>query len=177
METQMSTAERNAWFATLPLAQQRVEIAREVLRYLDAGKIQAAQGWYVMVEGVRFEISQESLPELTTCHACGIGALLLARTLSFDNGVIQFDHPRRSWASAIEREQVEDGLNDIFDLEDLGLIESAFEGAAADSRNQENLKAEGMFTEYTSAEERLRTIMENIIANGGTFVVPAGEAG
>lgn len=42
METKMTTEERNAWFAALPLDQQRVEIAREVLRYLDAGKIQAA---------------------------------------------------------------------------------------------------------------------------------------
>lgn len=129
-----------------------------------------------MVEGFRKEISQESLPELETCHACGIGALLLARTLSFDNGVIQFEQ-RCSWTSAIERSQVEDGLSDIFNMEDLGLIESAFEGSAADSGNQENLKAEEMFPVGTLAEERLRTIMQNIIANGGTFVVPAGESG
>lgn len=174
----MSTEERNAWFKMLEPAQQRVTLAEEVLRYLDAGKINPVRGAYIhtpALQDYRGAGLQEVLEE-NHCEVCALGALLYARVVSFNQFEIQASLVYRS----IYWDVVQTEMHHYFSYQQIALIEAAFEmrtlAAHADPGyseldRDEECEAASMFQGRGPASFRLRAIMENIIANGGTFVV------
>lgn len=174
----MTTEERNIWFKTLEPAQQRVTLAEEVLRYLDAQKIQPMRGAYIhtlALQDYRGAGLQEILEE-NHCEVCALGALLYARVVSFN----QLEIPTDIGLDGIEWNVVQTELHQYFSYQQITLIETAFEmRTLADPEDpgyseldrDEECEAASMFQGRGPASFRLRAIMENIIANGGTFVV------
>ncbi|MFM9815830.1 hypothetical protein ACKI16_46075, partial [Streptomyces scabiei] len=72
-------------------------------------------------------------------------------------------------------DQAIEQLKDAFDQKCLDLIESAFEGTTTYNcgyYDGANRAAAEMYGESIGAKERLTRICNNIISNGGAFVIP-----
>lgn len=170
---------RNAWFAKLTPAEQRVELAREVLRMLDAEVLRTeVDSGYGDIEFVGWvaKVNQEALLSRPKCVACARGGLLLARIRGFNQKEMR-DGGR--WVDVSE-EDTTSGLRGIFPKAMLEEIEAAFEGwnitrdFPFNRRNLGKLARAGAMYRHLDANARLRAICVNIIENGGTFVI--GEA-
>lgn len=185
-----TVAERNAWFLTLEPWQQRVQTARDVVQYLQAGQLLAKSAVYASIpltftsrQDLRDQGLQRLLEKSTeACTVCAKGALLLAR-------VRGYDHFELHGGAYIEdtlllgEEDVLRGLDGIFEEDQLMLIECAFEQDAgfwcsnwdedATVSAKEEACAEQAAELYTglTPQERLCSIMQNIIEHNGDFVV------
>lgn len=171
-------AARNAWFAGLTPAAQRVELAREVVRMLDAEVLEARIGWYGRFKDLgksENEASQENLLGIT-CEACARGSLLLARVRGFDEITVPLRHVvGTEWTG----ESTTTGLEGIFSRQTLAEMEAAFELTIYDDDFEgvdmgRIYAACRMFSSFTNDTFRLRAICANLIANGGEFVIPGG---
>jgi len=158
--------------------EERVALAKDVLKQLDEKKLIAIHGTYV---DVFYNASGTQV-----CAVCGLGSLVVACC-----GV--------SKEKGMGGQEVFECLKDVFEPEQVMLIEAAFEADSSppirgeyrsakvyeDILNNAELSMElaaasDMFpTEYneetgenkSDPEEALMGIMENIIRNGGDFVV------
>ena len=147
--------------------QKRVMIAQDVIDRIKAQLLQPkVQRLIRMPECAR--VNQENVNTLT-CEVCAKGGLLasyVGRVNNFDVDCL---------ISNTENNEAHVKLLELFTLEQLAIIEYAFEGGQyIHSVNiSGNLRtALRMFYEnYETAEERLIAICENIIKNNGDFVL------
>lgn len=177
------TEKRNRAFAKLSGSRKRITVAQDVLDQLRLRRFVATTGTYLQpttVEAKRqfnsFDDDSDKRPvhevlEDVKCQVCGIGSLFVAAVDRANACTIKdMDHSYEN--SGFMREY----LGEFFSDEQLVLIETAFETELINSlntglsRSSPEVYAAIRFGEkYSNAEKRLKSIMENIIANKGTF--------
>lgn len=97
------------------------------------------------------------------CCVCGIGSLVVAAAARFDNMKIE----------VLESKGVFAAMADYFSKEQLELIETVYEQCDHDCNvpTTQRARAYELWQNVPAGTERLRLIMENIVANNGRFVV------
>lgn len=176
-------AKDNLEFQKLSPAEKRVQIARDVLAQL-ASKRLIARGrtWLRQPEkDMLLETKtalknkdvelQTVLSGLKKCEGCALGGMFMCAVERADNlkisQLINFDTVERNKEDLIvEGDDAFSYLGKFFSRNQLDLIESAFErgnGASSETRS------ENFVYNIDDPSERMRLIMENIIANNGTF--------
>lgn len=176
----------NKRFMKMPKPRRRVAIARDVLAQLGT-KIIATTGIYLQsndLDGVGDTTKtlgdqlQKHLRKVKSCNACGLGALLFCAVTRAND--LKVSDSNVSFGNVPSNKSY---LKRFFDTKQLGLIETAFEQGvrfAETGTSQKQINAAFNFvSEVPKADKyahtrsahdlRLRLIMENIIANGGTF--------
>lgn len=165
-----SVRERNADFDKLDAAGKRVAIANDVLTLMEIRVLKARAGTYLSAIIDEFDRRDEGsvLPEETACRACALGSLLF----SLENGEA-FRRPAHmethsmygNYQAAAYHGTFVD-LLEYFPLEDLALIEAAFETWGS---FQGYWTGEEMSTDKYNSEMRMKYIMQNIVENKGDF--------
>lgn len=161
-------------------ANKRVLIAKDVLKWLSIGKIQAEPGTYIGLpyadasrDGYK-KVSSDERVNGDECRACALGAVF-ACAVERAGGIRDFwEQP-----SVVMRQK----LGAYFTLWQLQLIETAFEAShgfavipygLSEEEEDAHYVARDKAVEFGRAirdpQERMRAIMENIVANKGTFV-------
>ncbi len=191
----------NAIFQAMTPAEKRVAIAKDVLKHLEAKKIKPTSGTYVnpdlsnktlknkfsgrMIKDVQL---QEVYSNVNSCKVCALGAMFFCAVKVANNLNIQ-QHWQTSVSTKILNREVENTIyykdmgysqsesvfkymKRFFTKHQLDLIETAFERFCLKSNNTNVLKAIEMFKPEVSLHNRMKAIMQNIIKNKGTFVVP-----
>lgn len=166
-------------FQKLPQKCQRMAIAEDVIKRLSDGEFSAKRGsfgdWMH-----RFDVSDniriiEDMKEGLGCEACALGGMFISciKSESIDATDMNF--------RANPFFQIKEKLGKIFSEDQLELIECAFEsgqGAVSEnwtaykekSKREDFKKARDMFSHRQLSEERLLSIMQNILENDGEFV-------
>jgi hypothetical protein len=167
----------NKTFDRLGTAGKRVAIAQDVLLQLATKKLRAETGeWGCPTTTRGLDILEESTGELQSiltkvksCNACALGGMLLAGVRLRN----KFDC--QSWMG-LGFSDIADYLGDIFEHDQLVLIEAAFEKRRGedeieDFQDEVDLEALAAWIAKApkGAEPRMKKIMKNIIANNGTF--------
>lgn len=142
--------------------EQRVQIAKDVIAQVEAGRFVPSAGVYVRIEGngdgypqTEDKDAAELLSKVKQCRVCAVGSLLLAMIDRHDALKLEGAHKSLHLAaSAIGDRRY---LYQLFD--DAREIEAAFE---TDNRWDDR---------YPNDRARMIAIMRNIIRNGGVFVV------
>lgn len=162
-------AKRNAKFACMTKAQQRVAIAKDVLRTLDSGKIRPTRGVYLKLEGKtvrRKDVGSQwcdKLKDVEVCEVCAKGAIFVAAALRFNRFKISDDRVKTSGeANRFYDVDICDLNERYFSKRQLEAIEEAFE---------EVLVHYGAYANMSSVDAMI-AIMQNIIKNNGRFVPP-----
>lgn len=171
-----SLVRKQASFAKLPKAQQRVRIAKDVLEQLRLKRLIATHGTYVRTTGKVVSLDTEvcSLTAGKDCYVCGLGALFVAgveRADAFKVG----DSTRAQQFIPVESLRFEGAsgrdcyayLKRFFSESQLQAIENWFEGFGNGDKAPRELYP-AAWLDFTS-EQRMRRIMQNIVDNGGTF--------
>lgn len=184
----MTYAERNAVWETLDPAAKRVWLARDVLAQLAAKKYDACRRVYVDVQfthehawnHVRDEQLHETLErDGVRCLVCALGGLLCSLARVED----RLSTRQVCEARGRDLREILERLEGLFEPKQLTLMEAFFEGADEgyygdrileenlDSDDSDDVRPHKDFAgRYKSSEDRLRAIMENVIANNGEFV-------
>lgn len=108
---------------------------------------------------------RDVIPHFTVCEVCAVGALVVATAKRHDNMKL----------TDLESGGVFAALRSYFSKEQLLLIEMVYEKEdieAAHTADQREAVSR-MWEDVPTGSARLRLIMENIVANNGTFVVNA----
>ncbi len=184
----------NKGFKRASKAEKRVLVAQDAIDWVKRGLINPTPDRYLDMGSVKEEHMPEAFldrdldapvqlheqildraQEGVACDACGLGGLLVAFCLRFDDVKYQED---LECTLDLDEEQMEP-LNNIFDGKQLGLIETAFEcwgpGSATFCSTifghilpTEARRAANFGNQYDD-EKRFLAIMENIVRNKGTF--------
>lgn len=168
-------------FSKLSKAEQRVEIAKDVIKQCSKGKYEIETGGYIDLypEGLRSFDELEHLQANTcvskgriTCTVCAKGALFMSH-------VMKTNHCLVKEADKTDDTGIKKRLKNIFSPLQLDLIETAFERSVVvddtDKIHQGcdytelGKKATNFGWQYSEPNERLIAIMKNIIKNKGTF--------
>lgn len=168
-------SDRSRRFRKLPADKQRVRIAKDVIAQLKDGRLKSSRGqyfipsdlsrWNSVDRSTQLHVALEEQPD---CHVCAVkraNALRLSDVGPLGIGAAATQRSMRSY------------LGSWFSVEQLGLIEVAFEGAprfVADGTDEELVFAATTFYRRhwraDSSTSTMVAIMENIIRNGGQFV-------
>ena len=165
-------ARANAEFAALSPAVQRVAIAQDVLAWLSIGRLRATISNYLS------DGADDYSTESTRCDACALGAVFAVTATRSTRVARALDE---AW-SELDPDEMQDTLAPYFDLEQLRLIETAFEADVAYAglpddelcqASQEawwaRADAAAKFCEHLGPKGRMRAIMKNVIQHNGTF--------
>ncbi len=155
-----------------------IAVAQDVLEHLD--ELELVQGHHIRMQYPhRIEDFQsEGCDDLRGCvdvvqHHCDVclkGAAVLSKARIYD-GVPMSTFQRI--ASGCYANCVRDVLLDVFDGTTLDLMEIAFEGHVLwyiDPAPANYRQAIDFGHRYYDNKERVRAVMENVIANGGVFI-------
>ena len=173
----------NRAFQALTARQKRLQIATDVLQYLDDNIVIKPRhsGYFSLYlnhgdsQAVQSEVILNTTAE--RCQVCAKGALLITKVRNYNGYRIN--------RFSDEDEHVFRGLRGIFSTAQLDLIESAYEriprrdtelrtSKAVDDAATEMYKDFGSM--YVDDSKTLRSIMENITGNDGDFIVPGFTA-
>jgi len=179
--------ERNDWFAKLPPAKKRVQIAKDVIEQLDLKKFVSSPGTYFNLKDVPDSYDygnhelQKVLNDSGECKVCAKGAIFATKVLNYNNCVINTDDKFYFGTLELKESILSENLSDIFSKKQLDLIENAFECDYTNICSDEDdvhlsdlVRARFMYgyiCDDPDSTERMRLIMQNIIDNNGTFVV------
>jgi hypothetical protein len=179
-------AARNAAFDALPLHEQAIAVAKDVINQLDDHKYLAETGNYVFYTGSRLDLPQSFQEVLETtqsrCEVCALGGMFVS-TARLRN--------RISTQQALMNvsDVMVHAIEDIFPEKELRAIEFVFEGYNASHYdftyeetnalvNYAEVVRGGVLKELPWPDRKgvhMRRIMQNIIDNDGTFNVPGVE--
>lgn len=181
----VTTAQRNARieaenkrFMKMSKPRRRVAIARDVLAQLGT-KIIAYAGLYVeSSELTNLEPSeqlQKHLKSLKKCEACALGSLFICAVTRANDITVE-----QAGVSYGAIDPPHKYLSRFFTKSQMALIEAAFEqspsfaGKVSEKRREQAVAfvsevPDAQGASYAQEELRLRLIMENIVANNGTF--------
>lgn len=175
-------------------AEMRVLVAKDVLKTLKKASkgdtIRPTQGEYCYLDN-RDILSQASRTKDSRrqarllqkdCKVCALGAAFLSHVALMNN----YEFPKDEFVSymALDFNDISKKLKELFTPYQMALIEAAFEGDICggagkyDNRATRKQKdaiehaAYYMYPDSIPPTERLTKIMENLVANNGTFVVP-----
>lgn len=153
------------------MAQQRIAIAQDVLKWLAQGTIVASTGIYIESECdadkfIGYDNAQKHIKQLVeNCQVCAKGALFAGMVHRYNGVTIEqfFDY-----------DGGKSKLDEFFERNQLSMIEAAFEGWAYINRDggEDELsdRVWEFYEKYEDAEDRMQAIMNNIIKNQGEFV-------
>lgn len=168
----------NEVFAALVPAQQRVELAKDVIKQLQTRRFIAKAGIYFESDALD-EMGTETNPELQTffnemsqCEVCAKGAMFVC-LVDKKNSLKLLDVSSGSEYNEFSGTLITKYLRDLFELGQLELIESAFERDDMGSgyADEEDIQNAIFFGEkFFDDGSRLWGIMENIVQNNGKFV-------
>lgn len=169
----------NAAFLKLTKAQQRVQIAKDVLEQLAIKKIVATSTYFelsaVKLNNQLDDAAEEGidLSEVTSqvkCNVCGIGSLFVAALERTDNfkakklvGTDTYGDEKGVEVRYLKKWFDEEQLNEVEDYFELFRANCDVHGNRSDPRSPSPIRRQ----KYAS--KRLRMIMENIISNNGRF--------
>ncbi len=143
-----------------------VVIAEDVLKWLEAGRLQAETMIYCTTPEIPAGSVQTGLAVVTKakpCQVCALGALFIASVDKFNK--LDISSPQRHFSESLIREH----LAFAFSASQLQQIEWAFERWV--ERNQPELNEAGMFAkDEEDNTKRLEKICQNIIDNKGVFI-------
>lgn len=163
----------------------RIDIAKDVLARLCKKKsIVPTNNTYVWVDsGVQDEFYQDENKEDTEqarqhidkltekCKVCALGALFVGY-VAIKNKVMVYEFFDSDSICSVENK-----LKNAFSKSQMELIEAAFEGRYVNDLHSEkpidNIFA--FYKTYRSPRQRMTVIMQNIIDNDGTLVLPKVE--
>lgn len=163
----------NEEFSNMTPAQKRVAIAQDCIDRINLGQLRGNTGTVIDV-GCEFDY-EDSLKDLLStktksfqCSVCAKGGLFMAyvgRVNQFTFNDLDYDNEPNS--SEMEK------LKEIFDWEQLSLIETAFEGKkyTGDLSDEDVAAAKKFYDRFSQDTRRLKEICKNIVKNKGTFVV------
>lgn len=188
--TKQQIKEWNEYFTSLSPAKKRVAIAKDVIEQVKAERYLAKNRTYIDFL-MKFDGQIQSKFDKVKCQCCALGAMFLSDVKYTNNCTIE-DLDRINFS----REE-ENRLQNYFDIEQLILIEAAFEcwgfetitefdGCEEDYRIIEGFGYDVMLSDlsltsedidkaaqfgyqYDDNSERLIAIMRNIIKNRGKF--------
>lgn len=171
----------NAAFSKLPLYKQRVEIAKDVLKWISTEKLAPKMGTYFLINGDSYGNRyskpdgslQETLLGMSTdekCDVCAKGAIFactVARKNEVKNGF------NISWDDGSSPKSISKVLGGVFSSAQLRLIEVEFERrdiewVKGDRTKMRNIKPK-MDMGGLGPTTRMVRIMKNIIKNKGWF--------
>lgn len=184
----------NAAFVAASPEEKRVMIAKDVIKRLDAKNLIAKQGEVVeLITNPPLSTNYFNEPfqqiinnKETSCKVCGKGAMLCAYigrvnkfsfgdTKKWDNG---YYHDKISHRDTFDK--VHPKLEEIFTIQQIDLIETAFEGGSYLGTLGGELedKAIEFYEKYSNrdgdgvvdTDKLLRKICKNIIKNSGIFI-------
>ncbi len=177
-------------FELLRASDKRVAIAKDVLEHLEANKIIASSGnWLIGIEFSMEEYSnniglkEKFSTETQKCEACAIGGMFFAAVKLFNKLNVQDLSNAPLYCNGESIPCYSFGLSTIrpyllqfFDLKQLMLIEIAFETGVGQYRLYDLPESEeelgyvaSKFCVNMSSEDSMKLIMQNIIKNNGTF--------
>ena len=164
--------EQNDRFNALPHNKQRVEIAKDVLKWLALGRIKAGAGSYIFIRNAKARIDRKENPEGSfqdlvkrdsfTCDVCAKGALFVC-------AVARKDKVKNNQMRGFNGNELSAKLGGVFSPEQLALIEAEFEGNVIDTDIIYDYTFIPSIDRGLSDRMRLKAIMQNIIKNNGTF--------
>lgn len=172
-------SDRKRRFNKLTKNQQRVSIARDVIKMLKNKKIKAGSIYFdaLKIDPIEFANFPHKdvhlVVDSTQCQVCALGGMLTATVMKVDG--MKFNYP---FQPDISRDEVIKKLKNYFSIKQLDLIESAFECHAKGSFQKTDryyshvstwVKAVDFGNKFKSKTKRMRMIMENIIHNNGEF--------
>ncbi len=170
----------NAAFDKLKPAEKRVAIARDVLKHVASRRIIPTHGAWVDSTGSGALVSaknikkdpelQELFASMKSCNACALGGMFMCAVEKADNLKVSdlqdVKVDGNIYEAGVEQEDVFDYMKKFFSVDQLTMIESAFEkneGACYDEAGDD------FAPDVEDAADRMRLVMENIIVNKGTF--------
>jgi hypothetical protein len=160
----------NTRFNKLTKPEKRVAVCKDVIKYLGTEKLKAYTGIYFKAPGIdAFEkpdgSAQITLAKLPSCQVCAKGALFVCTVLK-QNQVSNDEFERVDMNSGSD---LSSAMKELFSASQLRLIETEFEGRDMECEWRSCPIAPKMGLMHYTPTERLIKIMENIIANKGTF--------
>lgn len=181
---------RNRVFAAATPEQKRMLIAKDVIAQIKAKRFKPTSGTWVrpkMKNGAYLEIEEkfdgdESIRELfigkriPACDCCALGAMFMSCTTYNEGTTVDHFEREIDWdfEERVLNKTLSNGLTNFFSVEQLQLIETAFEGGdgafMVEKGDLEAQKAASWYEDLSRDDKRMIAIMENIIANNGTFV-------
>lgn len=193
-ETTMKLKNQKFW--ALSQAEQRVAIAKDVIKQVKSKWLLPTKGDYFEFYNLPYDLREKKIPKKLdtlfntikkdggTCTACGIGACFAslvmlgdkAEALSYADGD-KYDNIDILQDTSISDSSMRKLLRKVFEPHQLTLIECAFE--KSDSMRDHEDRKRAFDPTYNAAEfgrqhinayGRMIAIMENIIANKGTFI-------
>lgn len=156
-------------FDVLSNAEKRVEIAKDVIARLRADKIISDPG-SLMGDCDEIELSDLSAQDFFNnkpCHVCAKGALICSWVGNF-NHYSKAEFGRFNYDFRIGSKTYPKELIDLFGMEQLSIIEREFEQSQYGWCVVKNIDFRPNYS--SPYHKNLRTIMENIVKNKGTFI-------
>lgn len=153
---------------SLDLAGKRVAIAQDVIFRLDAKRFIPNNGHFFKPGAFGGEPGLDD----PGCSACALGGMFMSRC-----GLEKKRLMISAYGCESQYERISAELGSLFDFDQLALIECAFERGAGYMRSKHGVPSEiwGRAVHFLPGERdpaiRMRSIMENIVQNGGTFLV------
>lgn len=169
------TKSKEKTFEEMTDSEKRVAIAKDVIMQTNAGKYKfRMRGFLAFSNSGGGEINVKDIvqKEETTCHVCAKGALFVSAFLKDENAA-DLRYPEEG----MYRTEIEDVLRETFSDSQMDLIEAAFEGSYIYGHRRGcntaelSVQAARMYGWKESRQNKLISIMENIIKNNGEFVV------
>ncbi len=142
-------------------ARQRVRIAKDVIKQVEAGRLIPEQGVYVRTTvGEYITVDQYSSDKV--CRVCALGSILVSMVDRYNSLTPGYRHNIGTYAIPEE-----DNTYLLSLFPDARIIEDVFEAVASDYETKFSVWAKA----YPEPRARMIAIMENIIRNKGAFVI------
>lgn len=170
--------------------EKRVAIAKDVLAHIRYTNIQTGSYFSGVISKETSkhidgrENAQKHLTKLQKCEVCAIGACLVSHirlankinldSLGLNNHTTCIINNKKIWEVDASEYFIRDILGDYFNLNQLYMIECAFEGGMNSERlrNNDADDCKEFYDLYDTDKQRLKAIMENIILHDGEFNPP-----
>lgn len=167
-------------FEEMSLAQKRVAIAKDTLKWLKKGRIKPREGVvmeYAGIENDQGKDMRDCLKIQDKCEVCERGGLLYSYVMIVNNFLMP--EAATSWSgrrflngtASSEGIEVSNKLEEVFDRKQLMLIEHAFENRFNERylTDQEQESCYIFYNKYKTERGRFVAILNNIIDNKGEF--------
>lgn len=164
----LQVAKDNLAFAGMSRPEKRVAVAKDVLKWIELGKLNPKQMTYLVSDA-----------GMQSCTACALGATFACLTVKTNDLANQKEAVGAIGSSNHlywnDDDAMRTKLREVFTPQQVANIESAFEGDEFTCDNDTGgyamptRKAVEFNAGITDAAERLTRIMKNIIRNGGEF--------
>lgn len=160
-------------FDKLPPACQRMAIAEDVLKQVEAKSFLVENMVYIELEKCgNIPSNEDELREAEACRVCALGALATSCILGSDR-----TFQRDDYGIGVGQRPIHELLKGIFSADQLYMIESAFEKSvfcpsslSSKELKRKCLKSAEFGKRFVSPQRRLKEIMRNILNNKGEFV-------